>query len=61
MQSETAKKLPKKEQPSLCESRIEIRFVPLPPERRPGYEAAIRWLIKLMEEEPSQVNKWTEA
>ena len=60
-------------EPSLQESRIEIRFVPLPPERRAGYEAALRWLIKLMMEEqrsavsdqlleePSQVNNGTES
>jgi hypothetical protein len=47
--SERTKK--NKEQPDLCESRIEIRFVPLPPERRAGYEAALLWIYKLMEEQ----------
>jgi len=37
--------------PDLCESRIKIRFVPLPPEKRAGYEAALRWLVKLMMED----------
>lgn len=29
---------------------IEVRFVPLPPENRAGYDAAIRWLLKLMQD-----------
>jgi len=40
-----------KEKTDLCESRIEIRFVPLPAEKRAGYEAALRWLVKLMMED----------
>jgi len=30
--------------------RIEVRFVPLPPEKNEAYKAAIRWLWKLMRE-----------
>ena len=52
MQSETSEKAQKtNEQPDLCESRIKIRFVPLPPEKYEAYKAAIRWLWKLMREE----------
>jgi len=48
-ESERTKK--KKRKPDLCESRVEIRFVPLPAEKQAGYEAALRWLIKLMMED----------
>jgi len=30
------------------EVHIEIRFVPLPPERRAGYDSALLWLYNLM-------------
>ena len=37
--------------------RIEVHFVPLPPEKYEAYKAAIRWLWKLMREELEEQKK----
>ena len=70
--SKTSEPTKKRKEPDLCESRIEIQFVPLPEEKYEAYKAAVRWLWQLMREEqclavssqlleePSQVNNGTQ-